>query len=129
MGYTPSELESDTLVLDTVLWFDESDLDTDPFYNNSDRIYCQSAFYEEISWSDEQAAALATKLYWVSSIFAGKGGLDPKRGTASLQDTQRYFRVFKVWMTYKRMKTKLAFWDGSGTNKASPYSAIRNWLR
>ena len=96
IGYTPSELESDTSVLDTVLWFDKSDLDIDPFYNNLDRIYCQSAFYEEISWSDEQAAALATKLYWVSSIFAGKGGLDPKRVTASLQDTCRYFRVFKV---------------------------------
>ena len=86
-GYTPAQLESDTLVLDTVLWFDKSALDTDLFYNNSDRIYCQSAFYEEISWSDEQAAALATKLYWVSSIFAGKGGLDINRVTASLQDT------------------------------------------
>ena len=83
IGYTPSELESDTLVLDTVLWFDESDLDTDPFYNNSDRIYCQSAFYEEISWSDEQAAALATKLYWVNSILAGKGRPGPKSITVA----------------------------------------------
>lgn len=77
-GYTPAQLESDTLVLDTVLWFDKSALDTDLFNNNSDRIYCQSAFYEEISWSDEQAAALATKLYWVNSILAGKGRPGPK---------------------------------------------------